>query len=129
MHPIQSLKDVWYFLEERGLVVRQLTPDAATADTSVVGFRLGNGYYSVPRASVCTIQPLVSYVPLPLTQPYIVGLLSWQDHDVVILDIRPLMAQISAPPSPDAYLIILRLCDAEIALLVDSLMVKPPFTA
>ena len=121
MQSFQTATDVWGFLRNRGLTITPLMNERTVpADCPQLLFWLGEQRYAIPRSHVTFMEPFGAYEPLPLAQPYVVGTARLHGHDLIILDIRPLLLQHRTTPKADALLLTIQLLDAEIALLVDS---------
>jgi chemotaxis signal transduction protein len=96
-----------------------------TASEPLLMFRLGDAYYTIPARLVQGICPLLTYTPLPFTEPGIVGVVNINDRLLVVLDVRSLFQQPCTAPQRDARLLLVKLDGLDTGLLADSVPGHP----
>lgn len=96
-----------------------------TASKHRLLFRLGNACYTIPARLVQSICPLVTYTPLPFTEPGIVGVVNMADRLLVVIDIRSLFQQHCMAPQCNALLLLVKLDGLDTGLLADSVPGHP----
>jgi chemotaxis signal transduction protein len=96
-----------------------------TADEPRLLFRLGNACYTIPARLVQGICPLVTYTPLPFTEPGIVGVVNITERLLVVIDIRSLFQQLCTAPQRNALLLLVKLDGLDTGLLADSVPGHP----
>lgn len=111
----------WRILIERGLIIVCVRADHyEVAHATLVIFRLGTQLYGIPRWCMCAVQHLGTYRPLPLTHPYVLGMVSVSGQPLVVVDLRLLAASAWQVPRPELPLLIVNLNGSQIGLLVDA---------
>ena len=123
---LKHLRDdpaAWLVLEERARAL--MAPESAAATElgeEILTFRLGDGEYSVPAQYVREVQALGDVTPLPFTPAFVVGLVNLRGRLLTALDIRPLLDMAEAPPSSQAFLLILTVNGIEVGLMADAVV-------
>jgi purine-binding chemotaxis protein CheW len=124
----QNTTDTWRFLEERGLRLVCLDQgEANLPDQTHVIFSRNAAWYGVKAYVVREIMPLEEYVPLPFTQPYILGLVGIGDQMMPVLDMCSLVTGAHSPPDRGASLVIVHLIGMDLCLLADSIVSTPGY--
>lgn len=123
---------IWQTLNKRGLALMGILPHqprrqwgGAKANGDIVIFRLGTALYGLPAHLVYNSRPLGLYEPLPFTPPCIVGITTFENREMVVIDIRPLVSGKHLPPRTDELMLIVRLKSKETGILTDGIVSYP----
>ncbi len=106
-----------------------MEPDTTRVpDQTHIIFSRNTAWYGVKAHTVRAIMPLEEYMPLPFTQPYILGLVGVDDQMLPVLDMCSLIHNTHTPPNRGASLIIVRLIGMDLCLLADAIVAAPTYS-
>lgn len=118
---------VWDILTQHGLSLLPIPAENGTqVDESLIIFALGPAHYGIPAYSICAIQALEAYTPLPFTHPWIAGIVTVDGRRLLMLDVCPLLTKARKVIRTQSPLLIVHMDSMEVALLVDHIVAVPP---
>lgn len=119
-------EDAWRVLIDRGLAIACIDPRRVEAARwTLAVFRVGPRFYGIPAGYLLGVRSLDSYQPLPLTHPYIVGMVPDPNEALVVVDLRLLIGVAQQSPRPGTPFLVVRLDTMAVGLLIDEVL-KPP---